>query len=257
MTGADPAHAAPTEDLLPMPPNNSDADTTERQAPRQPDGPAAPAAEIYLLAAETEQAPTASSQAAEPAPLAGVEAALGTILERLDRDAERAAFRERVIDRLYADVERMRAAERGGVLRPVVVDLCRLRNDMLHQARTLPEDMSAVKTAALLDTFAGAVEDALDRCGVMVAQTASGAPFAAGHHQVARTVDSTDAALDGTVAEIVQDGYVEIDGEKVVMPSRVVVYRAIFAPASADTGHTSGPEAIPGADLSRKETTDE
>jgi hypothetical protein len=254
MTGADPAHAPCTGDLLPTPPSSADPGSAERR----PDGSAAPGAtEVDLPAAEAESATTASGPGTEPSGLAGVESTLATILERLDRDAERATFRERVIDRLYADVERMRAAERGGVLRPVVVDLCRLRNDMLRQARTLPEDMSAVKTAALLDTFAGAVEDALDRCGVVVAHTASGAPFTAGHHQVARTVEGPDAALDGTIAAIVQDGYVEIDSEKVVVPSRVAVYRAIPAPASENTGPTSGPDGIPGADTSQKETTDE
>jgi len=183
-----------------------------------------------------------------------IEAGLAAIAERLERDAERAEFRERVIDRLHGEVDRLRALERGGVLRPVVIDLCRLRNDMMRQARTLPQEMTTAKAGALLTTFAGAVEDALDRCGVVVARPVGGSPFSAGHHQVARTVEVTDPALDGTVAEVVQDGYVEVDGEKVVVPARVAVYRATAGPAQEDTSTRAGD--APGPDTA-EDTKDE
>jgi molecular chaperone GrpE (heat shock protein) len=164
---------------------------------------------------------------AAPDRLAAVEAALTALAQRLDAESARAAARERVIDRQHADIERLRAAERGGVLRPVVTDLCRLRNDLLRQAATLPQDLSAEGVAALLESFAQSVEEALLRCGVEVQPRTAGIAFDPRRQQVARVVEDADPARDGTVAEVVQDGYTETDGGRVVLPARVAVHRVL------------------------------
>jgi molecular chaperone GrpE (heat shock protein) len=188
----------------------------------EPDASTGPATESPISAA-----PEA------PDHLPRVEAALTAIARQMEMESERAAFRERVIDRLHADVERLRAVERTGVLRPVVTDLCRLRNDLLRQASTLPAEMSVAEVARLLGSFADVVEDALERCGVAVLPTSTGAPFTPGCQQVVETVPVDEPTLDGTVAAVVQDGYFEIDGGKVVLPARVALRRA--APSSTTT----------------------
>jgi F0F1-type ATP synthase epsilon subunit len=43
---------------------------------------------------------------------------------------------------------------------------------------------------------------------------------------VAKVVEIDDPDRDGTVAEVVQDGYAEVDGGRVVVPARVAVHRA-------------------------------
>jgi molecular chaperone GrpE len=179
------------------------------------------------------------SGAAEPVVavrLAAVEEAVTALAARLDRESERAAARERVIDRQHADIERLRGDERVGVLRPVVTDLCRLRNDLLRQALAVPAEVSPAQVAALLDSYAVSVEEALLRCGVEVLPCEVGSPFTPGRQQVARVVEVDDPQRHGTVAEVVQDGYAEVDGGRVVLATRVAVHRT----PAVNTGDTGG-----------------
>ena len=158
--------------------------------------------------------------------LTAVEEAVTALVRRFDAESERAAARERVIDRQHADIERLRADERVGALRPVITDLCRLRNDLLRQSTSLPEDVSAGQVATLLESYAVSVEETLSRCGVEVLPQEVDTPFAPHRQQVARIVEVDDPQRDGTVAEVVQDGYAEVDGGRIVMAARVAVHRA-------------------------------
>lgn len=189
---------------------------------------------------EPESAPTdiPAEEAGEPAYLARIDVSLAAMARQMELESERAAFRERIIDRLHADIERMRANERSGVLRPVVTDLCRLRNDLLRQSATVPAEMTGAQVAALLGSFADVVEDALERCGVAALATPQGTSFAPGRQQVVGRVDGDEPALDGTVAAVVADGYAEIDSGKVVVPARVTVHRHI----PSRTDETAGKE---------------
>ncbi len=115
--------------------------------------------------------------------LARIDADLVEIAQRMATESDRAAARERVIDRQYEDIERLRGVERAGLMRPVVTDLCRLRNALLLQASTRPEMMSGAQVTDLLTSFADMVEQALERCGVAVLAREPGCPFVAGRHQ--------------------------------------------------------------------------
>jgi molecular chaperone GrpE len=181
--------------------------------------------------------PPAGSAVAER--LAAVEEALTALARRFDGESARAAARERVIDRQHADIERLRGDDRVGLLRPVVTDLCRLRNDLLRQSAVVPPEISAEQVAALLESYAVSVEEALLRCGVEVLPREVDTPFAPGRQQVARIVEVDDPRRDGTVAEVVQDGYAEIDGGRLVMPARVAVRRGHARPTGdTDAGGT-------------------
>jgi molecular chaperone GrpE (heat shock protein) len=179
--------------------------------------------------------------------LARIDADLVKIAQRMATESDRAAARERVIDRQHEDIERLRGVERAGLMRPVVTDLCRLRNALLLQASTRPETMTGAQVTDLLASFADMVEQALERCGVAVLALEPGCPFVAGRHQVARSVIATDPALDGRVAEILQDGYAEVDGGRIVAPARVAVHRA--APAAPPPTETT-------TEIPAKETID-
>ncbi len=159
--------------------------------------------------------------------LAAVEAALVEVTQRLADASDRALARERVIDRQHEEIERLKAVERAGQLRPVITDLCRLRNSLLRQAGTVPAEMTGPQVAALLESFAATVAEALERCGVIAAPREVGGVFAPSRQQVAAVVDIDDPERDGTVAEVVQDGYAEIDGGKVVIPARISVHRYV------------------------------
>jgi molecular chaperone GrpE len=159
--------------------------------------------------------------------LAAVEAALTEMAQRFGGESDRALARERVIDRQHEEIERLRSVERAGQLRPVVTDLCRLRNGLLRQAGTVPAEMTGPQVAVLLDSFAATVEEILERCGVVVLPGEVGVAFAPSRQQVAAVVEIDDPERDGTVAEVVQDGYAEIDSGKVVVPARIRLHRYV------------------------------
>ena len=86
-----------------------------------PDDCASPGAPIAApesaVEAQEEDGPAPEGAVDEPtvdARLAAVEEALAALARRHDSEAERAAARERVIDRQHADIERLRAVERAG-----------------------------------------------------------------------------------------------------------------------------------------------
>ncbi|MDQ2709592.1 MAG: hypothetical protein M3Z25_19070 [Actinomycetota bacterium] len=165
--------------------------------------------------------------------LLALQAGIDRLEGRLAADSERAAARERVIDRQHADIERLRAQQRAGQLRPTVIDLYRLRNDLLRQATTVPLEMPGADVVALLRSYADSVEEALERCGVTVLPCEVGMSLVAGHHQVAAITDTDEPAHDGTVAAIAQDGYAEIDGT-VVTPTRIRLYRYVAKDTTDD-----------------------
>lgn len=159
--------------------------------------------------------------------LAVLEAGLTEVAQQLASSSDRALARERVIDRQHEEIERLKSVERAGQLRPIVTDLCRLRNGLLRQAGTVPAEMTGPQVTTLLESFAATVAEALERCGVIALPREVGGAFAPSRQQVAAVVDIDDPERDGTVAEVVQDGYAEIDGGKVVMPARISVRRYV------------------------------
>jgi molecular chaperone GrpE len=160
--------------------------------------------------------------------LAALEGALVEVTQQLAGASDRALARERVIDRQHEEIERLKSVERAGQLRPVVTDLCRLRNGLLRQAETVPAEMTGPQVAALLESFAATVAEALERCGVIALPREVGGSFAPSRQQVATVVDIDDPGQDGTVAEVVQDGYAEIDSGKVVVAARVSLHRYVM-----------------------------
>ncbi len=159
--------------------------------------------------------------------LAAIQTTLAELTQRFAGESDRALARERVIDRQHEEIERLRSVERAGQLRPVVTDLCRLRNGLLRQAETVPAEMTGPQVQTLLDSFAATVAEMLERCGVVVLPREVGAAFAPSRQQVAAVVEIDESERDGTVAEVVQDGYAEIDGGKVVIPARIRLHRCV------------------------------
>lgn len=153
---------------------------------------------------------------------------------------DRAAAQERVIERLHEENEQLRGGERLLLLRPVLTDLLRLRNDLLRQAGTLPELMPTEQVSELLESFAYSVEMALGRCGVEVLRPEGGAPFDPTTQRASRVVGAPSPELDGTVAAVLGDGYLDTVTGRALAAATVVVRRwsapppeeaAVVAPA--------------------------
>lgn len=156
--------------------------------------------------------------------LSDLRAALAEVRDELRAANERAAARERLIERLHDENQRLRAGERQLVLRPVLVDLQRLRNELLREAATAPGSGTATP-AELLTSFAHSVEQALERGGVLVVRPAAGDAFDPAQHRAVDVVQAAEDGEDGTVAEVVSDGYRDVVADRMLAPAGVVVRR--------------------------------
>jgi molecular chaperone GrpE len=159
-----------------------------------------------------------------------VETRLGSIDERL---AERAAARESIIERLHEENQRLRSGELQLMLRPILVDLQRLRNELLAGVGT--RELSPAQVAELLGSFASSVELTLERGGVQVLRPPVGAPFDPAVHQVVGVVAVADPTGDGLLAEVLGDGYLDTVSGRALAPARVRVGRW------TDPAATAGP----------------
>lgn len=174
---------------------------------------------------------------------------LGSLRQATDRYQERAASRERVIDQLSAEVDRLRMGDRRGVLRPLLVDLCRLRDDLLRQAASLPETFTVDQARALLRSFADTVELELETHGVLPYTAEPGGAFDPRRHRRLATVPTDVEAQHGTVAAVERDGYTDQETEKVLLPVGVLlhVFRATAHPSPTSAPDEAGPSVPPPA----------
>lgn len=165
-----------------------------------------------------------SDSRAEGVP-SGATSAVAELVEQMKEHHARAAARERVIDNLHAEVERLRAGERSSALRPVVVDLQNLRSDLLAQAAALPSEVSGKSVADLLESFALSAELALQRCGVRPVRPEPGQVFSPREHRAVKFVPAAEPGRDGRIAAVACEGYLDTTTERVTAPARVHVYR--------------------------------
>lgn len=176
-------------------------------------------------------------------------AKVSALSEQVHAHHTRAEARERVIDNLHAEVERLRIGEQGLLLRPVVTDLQKLHGDLLHQARTLPAEIGQQQTAELLESFALSVELALERCGSVPVRPSVGAPFSAREHRAVVLVPAERPDEDGTIGAVIADGYQDTRTDRITVPAKVQV-RRWTPPAEPD-----GPVEAGDADSSAQRET--
>jgi molecular chaperone GrpE len=146
------------------------------------------------------------------------------IADAADRYHVRAEQREGVIDHLRSELDLLRRGERRGLLRPVLAELCRLRDDLLKQAATLPADFGPGKAADLLRSYAETIELALESNGVVTYVPDSGDAFNPRLHRRVSGEPTTSTALAGQIAAIRRDGYLDIEANSPIAPAEVTVY---------------------------------
>lgn len=190
-----------------------------------------------------------SGEAGGAAFRADVRDALAGLAARLDREHERAAHREAVIDRLHEENQRLRRGELQGMLEPVRTALYRLHDQARREsdrlaAPGLAEPPDPRQTALLLAALADDVADALARLGVERFTVEPGAPYDAARHRPVAVTPVADPVADGTVTAVQSDGF-EQSG-KVLRKAAVSVGRL-----AEDAGGGNGPEPAVKAGSSR------
>jgi molecular chaperone GrpE (heat shock protein) len=129
-----------------------------------------------------------------------------------------------VIDYLRSELELLRRGERRGLLRPLLTDMCRLRDDLIRQASGLPADYDAKKATELLLSYAESIQITLESNGVVAFAPEEGDPFDPRVHRRVKGQETTDPALAGRVAGVRRDGYLDIEANSPLAPAEVAVY---------------------------------
>lgn len=157
--------------------------------------------------------------------------AIRTILERESR-AE--ATRERVVDRLHAELQEYKHDLLLKVQRPIFIDLIQLHDDIgkMIEARTAAEADAERQVAVrgLLESIQVAIEDILYRQGVEPF-VAEGDAFDPRRQRALATVPTDDPARNKSIAARLRKGFQA--GDKLIRPELVSVYTHRPA-ASAD-----------------------
>lgn len=171
-------------------------------------------------------------------------------LERLAASAElyhaRAEQREGVIDHLHDEVDRLRRGERRGLLRPLLVELGRLRNDLLRQAEDLPGDFDADRARLLLRSYAESVELTLEDGGVTTFAPDKGDRFEPRMHRRVGGETTDDPEAVGRVAQVRRSGYLDVDTNTPIAPAEVVLYVSATPGTAQGAPREHGPESATG-----------
>jgi molecular chaperone GrpE len=172
--------------------------------------------------------------AAQAEGLADLKATVDRLIAATEREHERAAHREAVIDRLHDDNQMLRRGEIQTIFEPVRSALYRL-HDMVRREAV---QCSMEPTGSLLCTIADEIAEALARTGAERFVVSPGEPFDPVRHRPVGTAPVTDPALDGAVVEARTDGFAQ--GEQILRKAGVVIGRVAGADsvrhnASADS----------------------
>lgn len=211
-------------------PAGSDATAaSEESVSGEPAGPGDPA-----LTGLPPDAGASGSPGANDEVMAQIAVSVRELADSAGRYHARAEQREQVIDHLRAEVDRLRRGERRTLLRPLLVEICQLRNDLLRQAGELPENFDAGRAALLLKSYAESVELALEHNGVVSFAPDGGDAFDPRMHRRVGGEVAPDPACTGRIAGVRRDGYLDIDTNSPIAPAEVVVFAATAQPSRRD-----------------------
>jgi molecular chaperone GrpE (heat shock protein) len=128
-----------------------------------------------------------------------------------------------IIEKLHAENLTLRQGELVQSMKPLLLDIARLHDDV---ARVIERGGEDVKGAAIIPAL---ILDVLDRHGVTQIDPEIGSPFDAKVHQAVQVVRTADAQLDGTIFAVRRPGFLR-DGAHLVRPAQVEVHK--LAPAT-------------------------
>lgn len=158
--------------------------------------------------------------------LADVTEALRQLAGKVERDHERAAFRESIIDRLHEENQELRRDQLATALEPVRARLYRLHETLRREARRWASGGApgVEHVAPLLDALADDVLDTLVRTGVEPLDIEVGERFDPARHRPREAVAVDEAARADTVVEVLTVGFTS--GDRVIRRADVAVGRA-------------------------------
>ena len=162
--------------------------------------------------------------------VAALNATLGGKLDQLrasfDREIRAESTRERVVDRLHAELQEYKQDLVLKVLKPVFIDLIQLHDDMgkIVESSTLREGEASAESARWVDVVNGlrqGIEDVLYRQGVEPFSSDE-AVFDPRRQRSIAAIPTEDASLAKTIAVRHRKGFQSAD--KIIRPELVSVF---------------------------------
>ena len=195
----------------------AEADDPDRTAP------AIPMDEPGLLEFEsgptTAPGGTADGGDAILAAISALDGRIEALQSSFERELRAESSREKIVDRLHAELQEYKDDLLLKVARPIFIDLIQLHDDMGKMADSVGED----RATGLLRDFQRGVEDILYRQGVEPFEH-PGESFDPKRQRAVSTVPAEDPSLGKTIAARIRKGFAS--GEKVIRPELVSVYAA-------------------------------
>ncbi len=153
-----------------------------------------------------------------------VQKKLDALQTLFDREIRAEATREKVVDRLHAELQEYKQDLLLNVLRPVFVDLIQLHDDIGKIVSAHPDhDGHARRLLDLMAGFQQGIEDILYRQGVEPF-VVEGDSFDPRRQRAVATVLTEDHALNKTIAQRHRKGFQVSAGEKIIRPEIVSVH---------------------------------
>jgi molecular chaperone GrpE len=156
---------------------------------------------------------------------------LGTLVEHrlaglqtlFEREIRAEATRERIVDRLHAELQEYKQDLLLKVQRPIFIDLIQLHDDIGKMIESQPADEPDRATAirGTLESIRAAIEDILYRQGVEPFQN-EGEDFDPRRQRSVTTVSTDDRERNKTIAGRLRSGFQA--GDKVIRPEIVSVH---------------------------------
>lgn len=146
--------------------------------------------------------------------------------EEFDTRLKYDASKERQIDSLHNELQAYRAGLHFKILRPVILDLISMHDDLSRLLESMPREDGMIPLAQVLknlESFQTSLEEILRRNGVEP-YSVEGDVFVSGRQRALQAVETSEPALDKQIARRVSKGF-EYE-EKVLRPELVVTYRA-------------------------------
>lgn len=162
--------------------------------------------------------------------LAALQSGLDRLIAATEREHERAAHREKIIDRLHEDNQELRRGELQAMLDPIRTSLYRLHDMVRRESRRWSDDGGdPAHVGPLLSAIADEIAEALARAGAERYTAEPGEPFDQALHKPVDTVAVSDPELDGAVVAARGDGFRR--GERILRRAEVVIGKAtgVFA----------------------------
>jgi molecular chaperone GrpE len=157
-----------------------------------------------------------------------------------EREARAEATREKIVDRLHDELQQYKGDLLLGTLRPVLLDLIQLHDDIGKVAvpdRRQDQDTQVIpevgRLLGLMRGFQQGIEDILYRQGVEPFEV-EGELFDPRRQRAVATVATDDPSLARTVAGRLRKGFAA--GEKVIRPELVTVRKCASIPPPGQPG---------------------